>query len=123
MAKLVDALALGASVRKDVGVRVPSCAEKPYSVRGTFFCGRMWGREPWFDHKSLRSKAFEGSFAKQRAERSECRDEHHCASEFNPLLRRKTVLRKGYGFFVKKMDTIPLTELLVVLKYFQDCKI
>ena len=39
------------------------------------------GREPWFDHNSLRSKAFVGIFAKQRPEG---RAEHHCASEFNP---------------------------------------
>jgi len=67
----------------------------------------MGTRTLGFDHKSLRSKAFGGSFAKQRAERSECRDEHHCASEFNPLLRKKTVLRKGYVFFVKEWEREP----------------
>jgi len=34
-----------------------------------------------------------GSFAKQRAERSECRDEHHCASEFNPYRSKKRLER------------------------------
>ena len=58
-----------------------------------------------FDHKSFATaKAFGGSFAKQRAERSECRDEHHCASEFNSSLVHpatlKSAIRKGCVFFV-----------------------
>ena len=42
------------------------------------------------------------SFATQRAERSECRDEHHCASEFNSSLVHpatlKSAIRKGCVF-------------------------
>ena len=100
---MVDALALGASVRKDVGVRVPSCARNRILKGMRFFCERIGTRTLGSTTKvackllgeALRSK--EPSEASAENKRSAFRhilkkcackvcsstsNEHHCASEF-----------------------------------------
>ena len=57
--------------------------------------------------KFCEAKAFGGSFAKQRAERSECRDEHHRASEFESRPEYIKSNRK-VAFFVRVRDEEPV---------------